>query len=80
MTALPARESVPHRLGRYLLAFVASPIWIWLGLVTVVVLFRHPILHLLSMLGQITFINMLLLLVGLVVTLTYVSYQMVKSL
>lgn len=79
MTALPARESVMSRVGRALCALVLSPVWMWLCMVVLVVLFRHPILAVLTSLPEFSITSILLtILIGLSAV-CYFARQMCRA-
>lgn len=79
MTALPARESVMSRVGRALCAFILSPVWMWLCMVVLVVLFRRPILAILVSLPEFSITSILLtILIGLSAV-CYFARQMCRA-
>lgn len=79
MTALPERESLLHRAGQALLRLVISPLWMWLCLLVVIVVFHQPILSILSVLDEISLTGITLVTFSLAAVVTYISVQMVHA-
>lgn len=79
MTALPERESLLQRAGHAVLRLVLSPVWMWLCLLVVIVVFHQPILSILSVLDEISLTSITLVTISLATLVTYISVQMVHA-
>ena len=79
MTALPERESLLQRAGHAVLRLVLSPIWMWLCLLVVIVVFHQPILSILSVLDEISLTGIAIAGVCTASLVTFISVQMVRA-
>lgn len=80
MTALPRRESALQRIGRLLLSFVLSPLWIWSGFAVLVIVFHEPLIRLLFSLTESRAMNSLILVTSAMVAVAFITRQMLHDL
>lgn len=79
MQALPERESLLRRVGRTLLQLILSPLWMWLCLIVVVVVFHQPLLAILSVLGEISLTGISMVVLSLAAFVLFISLQMIRD-
>lgn len=79
MQALPERESLLRRVGRTVLQLILSPLWMWLCLIVVVVVFHQPLLAILSVLGEISLTGISMVVLSLAAFVLFISLQMIRD-
>lgn len=79
MHALPERESLLQRVGRTVLQLILSPLWMWLCLIVVVVVFHQPLMAILSVLGEISLTGIMMVVLSLAAFVLFISLQMIRD-